>query len=115
MANEKVTQEQNEVSAIPQNQNVNQSQIDAWKKKHGDIFKLIIEDKVCYLKTPDRKTLSFASSIATKDPLKFNEVILNNCWLAGDEEIKTNDIYFLSAASKLSEIIEVKEADLKKL
>ncbi len=94
---------------------VTQEQVENWKKQHGDIFKLKIEDKECYLKTPDRKTLSFASSIATKDPLKFNEILLNNCWLGGDEEIKTNDSLFLAAASKLSDLIEVKEAELEKL
>lgn len=94
---------------------VTQETIDAWKKKHGNIFKLTIEDKVCYLKTPDRKALSYASTVGAKDPLKFNEVILNNAWLGGDEEIKTNDSLFLSAAQKLAEIIEVKEAELEKL
>ena len=92
-----------------------QEQIDAWKQKHGDIFKLKIEDKVCFLKSPDRKTLSYASSVATKDPLKFNEILLSNCWLGGDEEIKTNDSFFLAASSKIAEIIEVKEAELEKL
>jgi hypothetical protein len=94
---------------------VTQEQIEAWKKKHGNVFKLKIEDKECYLKTPDRKTLSFASSVATKDPLKFNEILLNNCWLGGDEEIKTDDSLFLAASSKIAEIIEVKEAELEKL
>lgn len=41
--------------------------------------------------------------------------ILNDCFLGGDEEIKTNDAYFLAVSSKLSEIIEVKEAELVKL
>lgn len=96
-------------------ENVTQEQINAWKKIHGEIFKLKIEDKECFLKTPDRKTLSFASSVATKDPLKFSEILLNNCWLGGDEEIKTNNGFFLAASSKISEIIEVKEAELEKL
>ena len=60
---------------------ITQEQIQEWKSKHGDIFRLKIEDKECYLKTPDRKTLSYASSTATKDPLKFNEIILKNSWL----------------------------------
>lgn len=94
---------------------VTQEQIDAWKKKHGEIFRLKVDEKECYLKTPDRKTLSYASTVATKDPLKFNEILLNNCWLGGDEEIKTTDSLFLAAASKLGELIEVKEAELEKL
>lgn len=84
-----------------------------WKKEHGEIFKLNVEDKTCYLKSPDRRTLGFASS--TKDTFKFNEIVLKNCWLAGDEEIFSNDSYFLAACSKLDGIIQVKEAELEKL
>lgn len=97
------------------NTGITQKQINEWKAKYGEVFKLKIEDKECYLKTPDRKTLSYASSIASKDPLKFNEILLNNCWLEGDEEIKTKDSLFLAASSKIAEIIEVKEAELEKL
>ena len=94
---------------------ITKADIDAWKKKHGDIFRLKVEDKVCYLRTPDRKTMSFAASVATKDPLKFNEILLSNCWLGGDEEIKTQDDLFLAASSKIAEIIQIKEAGLEKL
>lgn len=94
---------------------ITQEQIDEWKKQYGDVFKITVEDKQCFLKKPGRKTLSFASSAASKDPIKFNEILLNGCWLGGDEDIKTNDTYFLGASAKLSELIEVKEAELVKL
>lgn len=85
------------------------------RKAHGSIFKLVVGDKACILKTPDRKILSFASVAAAKDPMNFNEVLLKNCFVAGDKEIKDDDAYFLGAASKIAEIIEVKEASLEKL
>ena len=94
---------------------VTQEQINKWKAEHGDVFRLTVEDKECYLKAPDRKTLSYASSVVTKDPLKFNEIILKNAWLGGDEEIQTNDALFLAASSKIAEIIQIKEAELEKL
>jgi hypothetical protein len=88
-------------------------QIAAWKAAHGEFFAIIIEDKICYLKKPDRKTLSFASTQGS-DPMKFNEVILKNCWLGGDDEIKTDDSLFLAASSRLGEVIEFKKAELVK-
>lgn len=94
---------------------VTKAQIAEWKEKHGDIYKLAVEDKVCYLKEPDRKTLSYATTVGQKDPMKFNEIMLNACWLGGDEIIKTKDSYFLSASTKLAELIQVKEATLEKL
>jgi hypothetical protein len=88
-------------------------QIAEWKAKHGEFFGIVIEDKVCYLKKPDRKALSFASQVGS-DPMKFNEVILKNCWLGGDPEILTDDSLFLAASSKLDQVIEFKKAELVK-
>ena len=94
---------------------ITKEQIQEWKKQYKDIFVISVEDKKVYLRTPDRKTLSYASTLATKDPLKFNEVILDNCWLGGDEEIKTNDELFLAVSSKLPDLIQIKDATLEKL
>ena len=94
---------------------VTKEQIKQWKAKYKEVFVLRVDDTVAYLRTPDRATLSYASTLATKDPMKFNEAILTNCWLGGDEEIKTDDALFLSASSKLGELIQIKEATLEKL
>lgn len=90
-------------------------EIAIWKKNHGEVFELSVGDKKCYLKTPDRKTLSYAATVGANDNLKFNEVILKNCWLGGDEEIQTNDGLFLSAAAALPQLIQIQEAKLVKL
>lgn len=90
-------------------------QIAEWKTKHGRIFCIRVEDKACYLKTPNRKTLGYAAVAGKENPLKFNEVVLRDCWLAGDEEIRTDDSLFLSVSQKLSEVVEVKEAELEEL
>ena len=90
-------------------------QIAKWKAEHGEIFRITVEGKACYLKKPSRKALGYASVAGKDNPLKFNEVMLNDCWLAGDEEIKTDDGLFLSISPKLSELIEVKQSELEKL
>ncbi len=92
-----------------------EEQIALWKRKHGDVFLVEIDDKTAYLRKPDRKALSAASILGKTDPLKYNEILLNNCWLAGDEEIKTDDSLFLGVSAKLAEIIEIKDAEIKKL
>jgi hypothetical protein len=89
-------------------------QIAEWKKQHGQVSGIIVDGHICYLKPVSRKTLSYASSTASKDPLKFNEIILDNCWLGGSEEIKTNDTLFISVSVRLAELIEMKEAELVK-
>ncbi|MBP8040344.1 MAG: hypothetical protein KAZ36_00365 [Bacteroidales bacterium] len=90
-------------------------QIAIWKHNYGDVYEVNVEDKYCYLKKPDRKTLSFAATVGETDPMKFNEIVLNNCWISGDETIKTNDELFFAVVAKLNALIEVKSAEIKKL
>ena len=92
-----------------------EQKISEWKAKHGDVFQVELDGRVAYLKRPDRKVLGAAAVTGKSDPMKYNEVILNNCWLEGDEEIRTNDAMFLGVSAQLAEIIEIKEATLKKL
>ena len=61
-------------------------QIKEWKETHKNVFAIKVDDAdgrkhVCYLRAPKRKDLSAASVAGKADPLKFNEVILRQCWL----------------------------------
>lgn len=95
-------------------------QIAEWKEKHGDVFAIKADDTtgkthICYLRTPKRRDISAASVAGKVDPLKFNETMLRQCWLGGDEEIRTNDRLFLAVSGKIADIVEVGEAELEKL
>lgn len=90
-------------------------QVEAWKKKYKNVFQLNVQGSVCYLRKPNRTELSAAASMGKDDPMAFNESILNDCWLGGDEAIKTEDELFLSACQTLATLVEVKQAEIKKL
>lgn len=90
-------------------------QIEDWKRQHGKVFAVTVDGGICYLKKPSRKALGYASYASKQNPLNFNEVILNDCWLGGDETIRTDDAKFLGISGVLADIIEVKEAEIKKL
>ena len=90
-------------------------QIEAWKKKYGSIFQLNVGDLSCILRKPTINDLSAANAVAINDTFAYSRVILISCWLTGDEEIKTNDDYFLTAHRRLGEMIEIKEGEIKKL
>ena len=92
-----------------------EQKISEWKAKHGDVFQVEVDGRVAYLKRPYRKVLGAAAVTGKSDPMKYNEVILNNCWLEGAEELRTDDAMFLGVSAQLAEIIEIKEATLKKL
>lgn len=91
------------------------AEIDEWKKRHGDIYAIKVDGRVCYLRKPTRRDLSFASSAGKKDPLKFNETLLRDCWLGGSEAIRRDDDKFMGASGVLDKIIPDAEAELEKL
>lgn len=88
--------------------------ISAWKKEWRDVYDITVGGKTCYVHKPTRQVLS-AAFTQQSDPIKMGEFLLNNCWLGGDEEIKEDDSLFLGAIAKFNSIIEVKEAEIKKL
>ena len=90
-------------------------QIQEWKEKYGEIFHMSVGGKNCYLKKPDRATLSASMTYEKQDPLKADEVLLVNCWIDGDEEIKTDLDLFLSIRPQLAGLFNVKQAKLVKL
>lgn len=92
-----------------------EEQIAHWKALHKDIYRIIVGDSICYLKKPDRTTMKAVASVGTNDPIRANEILLENCWLGGDSSIKTDDEKFFGVSQKLAELIEIKEAELKKL
>lgn len=88
-------------------------QVAEWKRKHGEIFELSVEDKSCILRRPNRKDLSYVSVV--KDPIKMSETLLKQLWVAGDTEIQEYDDLFLAVIPKMEEVIKVKESQIKKL
>lgn len=92
---------------------VTKEQIKEWKTKYGDLFEVTVEGKTCILRKPNRKDLSYASVV--KDPIKMSETLLNRLWLGGDEEIKTDDELFMATVNVMEDVLEVKEAEIKKL
>ena len=86
-------------------------QLKDWKKKYGDdkIFEIVVDDKKAILHKPTRKDLSFAmaGSSQAKDSIKFAEILLNQCWIDGDKEIKEEN------EQKLLKAIEEFKAEFK--
>jgi hypothetical protein len=77
---------------------------------------VIEEPKKCWLRAPSRKILEYCQmSSKSGSQMKFNEVLLNGCWLGGDTAIKTNDVLFISIGHQLVELIEIKESKLEKI
>ena len=90
-------------------------QIAEWKKKHGDVFQLKGGDKFGYIRAPKRAEVGLAFSYMAQNPLKATEIILQNCWLGGCEDLRNDDKYFYAINAQVNEIIEMAEVEVKKL
>lgn len=98
-------------------QGVAPGQIAAWKKQYGqdNVFEYVTADGLKgYFRRPSRKVISLALSGGVGDPMHINEVLATNCWLGGDEAIRTEDKYFLGLVDVLGELIDKVAGELKK-
>lgn len=88
------------------------------KKKHGEGNVIVIEfadGKMCAIKRPSRQVVGMAMTKSRINVLAAAEVVIENCWLDGDAEIKTEAKYLVPIAGKVDEIIGIVEAELKNL
>lgn len=97
-----------------------EQKIEQWKAKYKNVYCYEIEDEngnlvKVYFRQPDRKVLSAATITAKGDPMKYNEIILKNCILEGDEELLKDDSIFYGLSQKVDELINAKAGELKKL
>jgi len=95
---------------------LSEKEIEAFKAKHGEVFEFEVDGKVCYLKKPDRKLLGAAMKMSKDDPMKFNETIMNNCFLGGYDGFKdVNGDLFLDIESEFAKLLERRAVTVKKL
>lgn len=81
------------------------SQVEAFKKEHGQIHRITVGDSFCIVRHPKIVDVSMATAFSTQKDGTVDEYIsgktyLENCWLMGDESIKT-DVSKIKEAGKV--------------
>lgn len=95
---------------------VTQEQIDVLKKAHGAIFLYrAVDGKYCILKAPDLNILDVCRTISKGSSIKFDMALADNCWLQGDECLKTEDKYRMGLFDWLGGLIKKVEGELEEL
>lgn len=74
-----------------------------------------VEGTQAVVTAPTRALINSAIQGSKKAPLRFGEILLEHCWVAGDPAIKTNDRLFMGATEQLQALIEPTSASIKKL
>lgn len=91
------------------------------KKDHAELYSIEVADKYIILKKPNRQTYSECIGLVTPmagqkpDYITAGLRIMQACFVAGDkDEFFKDDSYLIPAAMKSLELLEIKEASLKK-
>lgn len=91
-------------------------QIKGYKTKHGKVFRYKSKDgKSCILKAPDLEVIDACRVIANGSSVKFDKAMVDNCWIDGDEDIRTVSKYQLGLFDWLGGIIEKVDGELEEL
>jgi len=116
--------------------NVTAEIIEAWKKAYtsgvcelqveSGEYESILTDGVTekvpvikyrgWIRKPTRDEMrEFTAMSKSCDPVTYTERVLDVIWLGGDDEILKDDETFYSIMSEVQKVLDIKEAQLKKL
>lgn len=96
-------------------------EVDLLKKSHGEVYEIIVpandegtEMTYAYIARPKRKILEAVFGMINTNPIQAADVLMKNCWLAGNDLIKTDDDLFMAAAPLVLSIIKIRQGEIKK-
>lgn len=87
------------------------------KKQYGRVYEVTVSDEgeeyVAYFRRPDMSTLSAMTKMAKTDEIQASKILLENCFVGGADEIKTDTALFMAAVGQLSKIVGSARATIK--
>lgn len=93
--------------------------IEAHKLNHGKIVLIQVQDgedtHACYCKRPGFEAMSAMAKIAKTDEVKATRTLLENCWVAGSDEVRKDAVLTMVAGGQLGTLLTSVKADLKNL
>lgn len=91
-------------------------QIKKYKGEHGTLYRYTADDgKSCLLRSPDLNILDACRTVSGGSSIKFDKALVENCWVDGDEELKTVDKYQMGLFDWLGGIIQKVDGQLEEL
>lgn len=97
-----------------------EEQIAKWKKEHGTVFRYRAKKegeapKVGYFKKISPEALDAYEALQRRSKLQADNVIIENCWLGGDEELVKNDDYRMGLRDWLGLLLVKVEGEMAEL
>ena len=96
---------------------LSESELRRLKKQYWRVYEITVEDDgeayAAYFRRPDMSTLSAMTKMAKTDEIQASKVLLENCFVGGAEEVKTDTALFLAVVGQLSKVVGSVRATLK--
>lgn len=90
-------------------------QIEEWKGKYGEIIATEFDGLTAYLRKPNRTFWAAAEKATQSSSYDGNMSLVTNCWLGGDEILKTEMKYVNGIAEVLLDEVKAIKPIVKKL
>lgn len=96
---------------------VSKAKIAEWKKQYGDnVFVYVSNDfRIGYFVSPTLVILDRCEVNSRGSKQKFNKLLVESCWLGGDETLKTSEEHLLGIYKWLPSLITITEGILAKI
>lgn len=97
---------------------LSESEIAALKARHGRVYIVTAEDDegqayAAYFKRPDMATLAAMTKLAKTDDIQAGRVLVENCFLAGADDLKTDPALFVATVAQLGKMVSSVRAQIK--
>lgn len=98
----------------------NDDQIKAWKKDHGKVYRVYLEDRklLAYFRQPkiaDLERAMKASKLKNAKEMDFNRSIIGNCLLYNDPGFRQSDEAELALLTAVNDVVNIAEAEVKEV
>lgn len=98
---------------------ITEAQIEAFKGKHGKVYRVDIVDgeetHIGYFRRPDFQTIKAITKISKTDEVEAGKVMFDNCWLGGSEELRKDAVLFMAVQVQLGKMLNGCMGSLKNL
>jgi len=100
---------------------VTEAQIKQWKQRWGNVAQITvtIDDEgnkaTGFFKKPGLDTIAAAATRMGSDPIGSGRIVFENCWLGGDEIIKTNDEALFAIILEVNKLFKYRTTEVKNL
>ncbi|WP_158651372.1 hypothetical protein [Pseudotamlana carrageenivorans] len=95
---------------------VTNEQLETLENQYGDMYELPVGDKIAYLREPNMVDYKRAfSAMQRGTDIDFGEAMLDALFVAGDEDIKKVDDYFMPARKILIDFFNYDDAEVTPL